>query len=983
MGFGTLSVEELVAEGVRCGATRMVLADIHNTSCFFDFAKACGVQGIQAIPGISFHRSGRLAYVGIAQNATGFRELNEYLSKLNLASEEPPPLAPLLNHVFFVYPLHGTPGTFRSEREFVGVQPSDALKLRSHPASKQPGRLVVLNTVTHKDKKGYNIHRLLRAVHANTLLSKLDPACCSRPDDRMLDCYELMAAFHASPHVVRNTDALLDQCSFDMDLKAFKNKRSFTGSLYEDMLLLEQEAWRGFRYRYPKGNAEAEERVRKELGIIHRLGFNAYFLITWDVIRFARKHQFAYVGRGSGANSIVAYCLQITDADPMELDLYFERFLNPHRTSPPDFDVDFSWNERDRVIQHIFDTHGTKYVALLAAYNTYQGRSIVRELGKVFGLPKHEIDQLASGKQPLKGQARDEVTSLILRYGPLIEHFPHHLSIHAGGVLISEAPINSYTAVDLPPKGFPITHFDMMVAEDIGLHKYDILSQRGLGHIRDAVTLVQQNRGETIDIHATDTLKQDARIRTLIREGRTIGCFYVESPAMRMLLKKLRCEDYLTLVAASSIIRPGVARSGMMKAYIERFNNPQKIKYLHPKMEELLRETYGVMVYQEDVIKVAHHFAGLDLAEADVLRRAMSGKYRSRKEFQKIVDRFFENCRQRGYEESVSREVWRQIESFSGYSFSKAHSASFAIESYQSLFLKAYYPLEFMTAVINNFGGFYRTEFYVHEARMDGADIQAPCVNEGRYLTHLVGRTMYLGFIHMKSLEHDVAVCIEQERQQRGHFTGLENFVRRMGITLEQLNLLIQVGALRFTGKTKRQLYWEAIGIFGHEKRKPGPGLFVQEEPTFVLPDMPHSALEHARDELELLGFALCHPFDLLPPQPDMGICQSVLMQHLGKEVTMIGYLVTTKDVRTVKGEPMLFGTFLDYEGRFFDTTHFPPCLAHYPIRGRGFYRIVGLVVQEFGYPSIEVIELEKLPMRQPIPLHLPDVQQEMALVGM
>ncbi|NJM24603.1 MAG: hypothetical protein HC859_02815 [Bacteroidia bacterium] len=245
----------------------------------------------------------------------------------------------------------------------------------------------------------------------------------------------------------------------------------------------------------------------------------------------------------------------------------------------------------------------------------------------------------------------------------------------------------------------------------------------------------------------------------------------MESPAMRMLLGKLRCEDYLTLVAASSIIRPGVARSGMMRAYIERFHavrNGGTYESVHPKMDELMAETYGVMVYQEDVIKVAHEFAGLTLTEADVLRRGMSGKFRSREEFKRVAERFFANCQERGYDRLVAERVWFEIESFSGYSFAKGHSASYAVESYQSLFLKAHYPLEFMVGVINNFGGFYRTEFYFHEARMNGGVIEAPCVNSSDYLTTISGNRIYIGFIHVKSLEAGIGKRIHVERERNG-----------------------------------------------------------------------------------------------------------------------------------------------------------------------------------------------------------------------
>src|SRR3954452_15398544 len=233
-------------------------------------------------------------------------------------------------------------------------------------------------------------------------------------------------------------------------------------------------------------------------------------------------------------------------------------------------------------------------------------------------------------------------------------------------MLISDEPVYHYTVTKLPPKGFYTSQIDMFVAEKIGLFKLDILSQRGLGHIKETMELVRENKNISINIHEIEKFKKDKKVAAQIRNADTIGCFYIESPGMRQLLKKLRCDDYITLVAASSIIRPGVSQSGMMKQYIYRFHNPDKFEYLHPKMEELLKETYGVMVYQEDVIKVAHHFAGLDMGEADVLRRAMSGKYRGQKGFEKIRERFFSNCRSYGYPDHITSEVWRQIESFGG-----------------------------------------------------------------------------------------------------------------------------------------------------------------------------------------------------------------------------------------------------------------------------------------------------------------------------
>ena len=363
--------------------------------------------------------------------------------------------------------------------------------------------------------------------------------------------------------------------------------------------------------------------------------------------------------------------------------------------------------------------------------------------------------------------------------------------------------------MQMPPKGFPIVQWDMHVAEDIGFYKFDILSQRGLGHIKEAVQIIKNNRGVEIDIHQVEKFQEDLQVQKQLKSGDTVGCFYIESPAMRGLLNKLRCDNYISLVAASSIIRPGVAKSGMMKLYIERFHKA-KFEYLHPIMEKLLEETYGIMIYQEDVIKVAHYFAGIGLADADVLRRAMSGKYRSKKEMQRVINLFFENCKAKGYPDELTNEVWRQIESFSGYSFSKAHSASYAVESFQSLYLKAHFPLEFMVAVINNRGGFYSTEFYVHEARVAGATINEPCINKSEQNACIYGEEIYIGLSFVKELEYKLVKKIICNRAEEGVYVDLIDFIERTNVSIEQLFILIRINALRFTELSKKQLMWQS-----------------------------------------------------------------------------------------------------------------------------------------------------------------------------
>lgn len=957
--YGTFSPEELVERAVSLNIGRVALTDINTVSGVFEFTRACLKAGIEPVVGVEFRNRQQTLYVCLARNAAGLAEINRHLSEYLMSGRDFPLRPPRFEHVSVIYPLQQLDRLGElAPHEYIGVEPNDLKRLWRYRNRLCEDRLVALAPVSYPNKVGFSLHRLLRAIHHNCLLSRLAEHETIEEDEYFLPPANMEYAFHSHPGLLQNAQRLLDSCQFRFDFESPKNRRLYTPSREDDVALLRKLAEDGLLDRYGPHHPEAIRRVNKELGIIEELDFTAYFLITWDIIRYARSRGYFHVGRGSGANSIVAYCMGITDIDPIELDLYFERFINPHRTSPPDFDIDFSWDERDEIIDYIFKKWGRHHVCLLATYSTFRDRAAYRELGKVFGLPKAELDALVADPS---GTPPGEYTKYILRFAPLLEDFPNHLSIHAGGILISEEPLYHYTALQMMPKGFPVCQWDMYTAEDIGFAKWDVLSQRGLGHIKEAVDLVRQNRQVSVDIHRIQDFKRDAAIRRQLEAHETMGCFYIESPAMRGLIWKLGCSDYLTLVAASSVIRPGVASSGMMREYIRRHHNPAETVHLHPRMGELLADTYGVMIYQEDVIKVAHHFAGLSLAEADILRRAMSGKFRSRREFIRIENRFLESCRRQGYAEETIREVWRQIQSFGGYSFSKAHSASFAVESYQSLFLKTYYPLEFMTAVINNFGGFYRTEFYVHEARRSGGHIEAPDINQSEWLTRIDGQTLWLGWSLVRSLENRTVATLLAQRQHTGPYRSLEDFTRRVGAGLEQLIVLIRTGAFRSFGHTKKELLWQAHALLNKATQHPETGdLFQLEDIRYALPPLPQETIEDAYDELELLGFPLSTPFAMLAV-PSAGILTSDLLAHAGQQVVLDGYLITYKPIRTKNGRAMQFGYFMDREGQYFDTVHFPPVMEKFPLRGRGVYRLRGKVVVEFGFPSLEVVQVEKL----------------------
>ena len=963
--YGTVSPKDLLKLISELGYKRMAITDINNTSACLDMARLAKKNKLEMSLGVDFRNSIHQKYVVIAKDNQGFYQLNKHLSEHLHAKKAFDDRAPYheLSNCSIIYPFDNYSKFSLEANEYIGLEPKQLIKLQRKQQKISKSKLLAMPHFSFRNKKDFNTHRLLRAINENCLLSKLEPNQQADSEDLIISKEELYAAYGTDfSFLLEQADQLLqtNQIHFDFDNpNKNHNQSSYTNNKELDFRLMKKICKDNLYYRYPRAGKRVLDRLEKELGIIYQKNFVSYFLINWRILKYARSKGYFYVGRGSGANSIVAYLMRITDVDPIELDLYFERFINLYRQNPPDFDIDFSWTDRDDVTRYIFERF--PYAALQGTYVSFQYRAVIRELGKVFGLPKEDIDLLSKGH--FNAQQLDQMHKLVLKYSVYIQDFPNYLSVHSSGILIADRDLNYFGASFLPPKNYPTVQFDMVVAEDVGLYKFDILSQRGLGKIKDSLKIIAHNhpKDPSIDIHDLRRFKKDSKIKELLRTAKAIGCFYVESPAMRMLLKKLQVDNYLGLVAASSVIRPGVSKSGMMKEYIQRYRFPEKRKDAHPIMLEIMPETFGVMVYQEDVIKVAHYFAGLSLAEADVLRRGMSGKFRSREEFEKVRLKFFDNCEQKGYNKELSAEIWRQTESFAGYAFAKGHSASYAVESYQSLFLKAYYPIEYMLATLNNSGGFYSREHYAHEARQHGAIIEAPCVNRSDGLCIINGKIIFLGLAFIKGLESNLINSILNEREN-GPYKSIRDLIKRLSISLEQIIILIRIGALRFTEKDKKELLWEAHFLLGHKKKsKPTKELFNSEPKNYTFPPLYTAQLEDAFDEIEHLGFPLSNPFSLLANELPKGIS---LAKDLSSRklwtVKCLGYLVALKTTKTTKGKRMLFGTFIDQEGAYIDTVHFPPSAAKYPFKGKGIYTIIGKLTEEFDCYIIEVSEMHK-----------------------
>jgi len=852
-------------------------------------------------------------------------------------------------------------------------------------------RPVALTPVFFAYEDGYEIHRMLRAIATLSTIGTL-------PEHETVPktCYlrspaDIAALYEDIPQAVLNAGMLAAECDFKLERDAwyFPHYEPPDGRTpFEELF---DRTYTGLRRRYRPLKQDAVRRLTYELEVIEKLGFTDYFLVVDDIRQWANDRGYRTVGRGSAANSIVSFALGITDVDPLRHNLYFERFLNPERKSPPDIDLDFSWRRRDEVLEYVYDRFGRDRVAMICSYVTFAARSSVREVCKALGIPDNEIKRITSliphvhaagdmtRKHPecreLDGET--EPMRTILRITNGIAGFPRHLSVHAGGIVIAPRPLTDFLPLEMAAKGLVVTQYDMYGVEDVGLIKLDLLCQRSLGVLEDAHREAEKYTGGKIDVYNYELSLNDAATKRLIREGRTMGCFYIESPGMRNLLRKLRTETFEDLTAASSVIRPGVAESGMMDQYISRHRDPSKIEYLHPLMEELLGETHGVMIYQEDVLKVVHHLGGLSLAEADLLRRAMSGKLRSRTAMQTLKGNFLRSCLEKGIDPEIVMEIWRQVASFADYAFCKAHSASYALLSFQCAYMKAHFPAEFMAGVLSNQGGFYGAGAYIEEARRLGIRILLPDINhsEHDYIGH--DDWVRVGLMAPRGLRSESLESILRARDDGGPFADLDDFIRRTDVGFEEARSLIRLGAMESLGCTRPQLMAElyasplAKDRAAREESRAPMLLHAPQQQVSVPADCGDYTLrQKCAIEADALGYLVsAHPLDLFRSILDKYdiVSASKIGQYAGRKVRMAGWMIAARRISTRRGDRyMKFMSMEDKTGTY-EVTLFPNAYRRLAPKtmSQGPYIFDGTVDDHFGVCSLNCINLnvlERLP---------------------
>ncbi len=813
------------------------------------------------------------------------------------------------------------------------------------------------------------MHRLLRAIDLNRCLSRIPPEELASPD-RWLKPPEVMARRY--PHLkaaLENTLRIANDCSaeFDIGKLVFPVFETPDGSDAFDYL--REECYRGARCRYEELSDPVVKRLEHELAIIRNKGFASYFLVVQDIVRQSPRN----CGRGSAAASLVAYCLGITHVEPISHNLFFERFLNEGRVDPPDIDVDFPWDERDAVLDYVFRKYGPDRTAMVSNHVGFRVRAGVREIAKVYGLPEAEIkavtrrmgwhwsirnlEDFVRHDPVYKDLELSDPWPEIIRLATKLDGYPRNMSVHCGGVVIVPDRIDRYVPVEAAPKGVRIIQWEKDQAEDAGLVKIDLLGNRSLAVIRDALVAIRENSDVVIDYESWDPTT-DPKTQDLIRRGDTVGVFYVESPAMRQLQRKCGVGDFSHLVIHSSIIRP--AANKYIREYVRRLHGGS-YQPLHPIMDEVLKETYGIMAYQEDVSRIAMAMAGFSAADADQLRKILSKKRAGRK-LEDYREMFYAGASTRGVAQGVVDEVWEMILSFSGYSFCKPHSASYALVSYKSCYLRAHHPAEFMAAVLANQGGYYSAFAYISEARRMGLWVLLPDVNESRKEYWGEGRSLRVGLMQIKGLRETALAAIVEERK-KGRFASLEDFLGRVGLDLSDAKQIIKSGAADSIagGATRPEMIWKALAWYeAQAARHPVVRSLFQEVQPIVLPQVPqYSPRTMLKHELETLDFLIsCHPLALYrePLSRLKRVRGADLHRHVGRQVTVVGWWVTGKVVTARNDEPMEFISFEDTSA-LYETTFFPQTYArfcHMLNRSKP-YVLTGLVEEDLGAVTLTV----------------------------
>ena len=814
--------------------------------------------------------------------------------------------------------------------------------------------------------KDVQTHQILRAIHNNTTLSRLNQNQCKSSNHWFRTEGDMQRLFPNSSEAIRNSYQLAQRCKTDWDYSHTVFSAVGKGRSKTDIpnQTLRELTMKGAQKRYGKLTVHIQKRIHYELDIIIQKGFATYFLIVRDIVKQTKST----IGRGSGAASIVSYCLMITQVDPIKYNLQFERFIHPERIDMPDIDIDFPWDERDNILEYIFNTYGNRRTAMVSNQVFLQPRSAVREVGKVYGLSNEEIKSVTKRigyynrrrelakwiktDHRFKNVDMDDTLEKILLESEKVIGVLRNSSVHPGGVIIVPDEIQTYVPVLKTPKDVQIVEWEKDQVEDSGLLKIDILGNRSLAVVRDTLHQLGLYRNKYMDYHQIQST-EDKKTIELMKAGRTMGIFYIESPATRQLLAKSQMIDFEHVVIYSSIIRPAANRFTTLM--LERIHG-KPWKLLHPDLH-CLSESYGIMVYEEQVSTVARDIAGFGYADSDYIRKVIS-----RSSLAHTVPfwkkKFINGANKNGYTSELAEKLWAMIESFSGYSFCKPHSASYAMLSFTCAYLKAHFPAEFLASVISNQGGFYSAYAYMSEAKRFGIKIFKPHINLSLKKYKGKHNKIRMGFMAIRNLQEKAIAVILDERKN-GDFRSLDDFLLRTDINMADAMALVNAGCFTdlCTTLNHREIALKTASFYLQSSENRNP-MQININTT------PLSHKEKITLEFEAFGFPIGeHPLMKYQPFIRNRIKKAkYIHKFYNRKVVFAGVLITRKVTATKRKEAMEFITFED-ETDIFECVMFPKTYKKYGdlLNWETLFLVHGTVEKTFDVYTLTVSQLDSL----------------------
>lgn len=767
---------------------------------------------------------------------------------------------------------------FYLELQMNGIEEQNIVNQQLIKLSRETGiPLIATNDAHYLRREDARAHEILLCIQTGKSINDEDRMMFSSDDFYIKSPEEMEELFKNIPEAISNTVSVAQRCNVELEFNKLHLPQFSVPEGREPYEYLRSLCYQGFERRYPEEERDEDKknRLEYELSIIKQMGYVDYFLIVGDFIRYAKENGIMVgPGRGSAAGSLVAYCLEITNIDPIKYSLLFERFLNPERISMPDIDIDFCFERRQEVIDYVVEKYGKDRVAQIITFGTMAARAVIRDVGRALDMPYGDVDVIAKmiPFQPgmsidkalelnpeLKQQyEEDEKVRELINTARLLEGMPRHASTHAAGVIISKDPLTEYVPLQ-KSEGSVTTQFTMGLLEELGLLKMDFLGLRTLTVIRDAVNLIKKNHGREIGIN--ELKMDDPKVFKLIGEGKTSGVFQLESAGMTQFMKELQPSSFEDIIAGISLYRPGPM--DQIPRYIKYKRNPELIKYDHPLLEGILNVTYGCMVYQEQVMQVVRELAGYSMGRADLVRRAMAKKKISvmeqeRKNFIHGIDDEEGNiivmgAVRNGVDEETANKIFDEMMDFASYAFNKSHAAAYAVVAYQTAWLKCYYPVEFMAALLNSFlGNSDKISQYIHECRNLGIEVLPPDINESDVKFTVVNGKIRFGMAAIKNVGENAVKSIILERNSRGSYKGLRDFLERVDgkdVNKRCVESLIKSGAFDSMGIFRSKLiavYEKMMDGISQIRKKNMEGQLS----LFDLPSDRNSEKEQAKDRL-------------------------------------------------------------------------------------------------------------------------------------